>query len=254
MAIVKSVIVLLAARAVVSAQAHNYTKADMEEGIQRYRTNCIGCHGIDGTSVSGIDLSRGKFRRVSSDEEIVNVIVNGVPGTGMPPTSIPHARAYTIVAFMRTMNDTAGMTSIAAASGDPARGKTLFENKGGCMGCHRIQGRGGRSGPDLSEAGLTLRGVEIERSMLDPDAEYSLNSRPFRVVQKNGTAVMGMLLNQDSYSVQLRDDQGDLRSFAKSDLRESGPVKSPMPSYRDKLDPQELADIIAYAVSQRGAQ
>ena len=205
--------------------------------------------------MSGIDLGRAKFRRVSSDEEIVGVIINGVPGTGMPPNGLSYARASAIVGYMRSMNGTTGRKSIAAAAGDLARGKTLFEAKAGCAGCHRVRGQGGRSGPDLSEAGLTLRGIEIEASMLDPDEAYSTSTRPFRAVQKDGTTVTGLLINQNTFSVELADNNGTLRSLAKADLRESGFLpKSPMPSSRGKLDAQELADIIAYVSSLRGAQ
>jgi mono/diheme cytochrome c family protein len=36
----------------------------------------------------------------------------------------------------------------------------------------------------------------------------------------------------------------------KSDLRDHGFVeKSPMPSFKDKLDAQELADVVSYLVS-----
>jgi putative heme-binding domain-containing protein len=253
MALRRTIFILLSAATLASAQAHNYTQGDIEEGIRLYRTSCIGCHGSEGASVSGIDLGRGKFRRVSSDEEIVHVILNGVPGTGMPAIAVAPPRAYTVVAFIRSMRDLPGQKSIAAKSGDANRGKVLFENKGACIGCHQIRGQGGRSGPDLSEAGLTLRSIEVERAMLAPDDEDALRSQPFRVVQKNGSAVRGLLLNQDSFSVQMQDDNGNLRSFSKSELRESGPAKPLMPSYRSRFDAQELADIIAYVGSQRGA-
>ena len=208
-------LLLLFASPWIFAPAHNYTQGDIEEGIRSYRTNCMSCHGADGTLVSGIDLGRGKFRRVSTDEEIVQVIIKGIPGTGMPATAVSPTRAYTIVAFLRTMNDSARRDSIAAASGDPARGKVLFENKGGCARCHRILGQGGRSGPDLSEAGLSLRASEIEKSMLDPDAQYPIGARPIRVVRKDGTAITGLLANQDSFSIQMRDEQGNLLSLQK---------------------------------------
>lgn len=250
----RTTFIMLGAATLASAQAHSYTPVDIEEGIRLYRTSCIGCHGTDGASVSGIDLGRGKFRRVSSDEEIVNVILNGVPGTGMPATPVSPFRAYAAVAFIRTMRDPPGRKSIAAKSGDVHRGKMLFENKGGCIACHLIRGQGGRSGPDLSEAGLMLLPIEVESAMLEPGAMDSLRSQPFRVVQKNGTALTGLLLNQDSYSVQMQDEKGNLRSFRKSELQESGPAKAMMPSYRDRLDAQELADLIAYVGSQRGAQ
>src|SRR5262249_47271742 len=160
------------------------------------RTSCIGCHGSDGASVSGIDLGRGKFHRVSSDEDIVKVIINGIPGTGMPATSVSETRAYNVVAFLRNMNDMPGRKSIAAKSGSADRGKTLFENKAGCIACHRVRGEGGRSGPDLSEAGLTFRNIEIETAMLDPGSDAAVTSHPYQVTDKSGAVIRGLLLNQ----------------------------------------------------------
>jgi putative heme-binding domain-containing protein len=239
--------------AAVFAQQHNYTQGDIEEGARLFRINCIGCHGPEGNLVSGIELGRNRFRRVSTDEEIVNVIQNGVPGTGMPPNAVTTIRAYNILAYLRNMNAPSRVRSIAAPSGDAAQGKVLFEGKGACASCHRVRGEGSRSGPDLSETGLRLRAIEIETSILDPDAEISASNRTFRGVRKDGTAITGLLLNQDMFTVQLLDAKGSLVSLPKLDLRESGFLdKSPMPSYRDKFNPQELADLIAYLSSLKG--
>ena len=239
----------------VRGQQHNYTPGDIAEGGRLYRINCIGCHGPEGNLVGGIDLGRNRFRRVSSDDEIVDVIMNGVPGTGMPPNAIVRLRAYNVVAYLRSMNDTSGVKSIAAATGDAGRGKMLFEGKGACNTCHRVHGQGSRSGPDLSEAGLTLRAIELETSILDPSASISTASPPFRAVKQDGTLVSGLLLNQDLYTVQLLDANGALVSLQRSDLRESELLKnSPMPSYRDKFSPGELADLIAYLGGLRGVE
>jgi len=171
----------------------------------------------------------------------------------MPPTAIVRLRAYNVVAYLRSMNASSGVKSVAAATGDAGRGKALFEGKGACSTCHRVQGRGGRIGPDLSEAGLMLRAIEIETSILDPSAGMSTTNPPFRVVKNDGTVISGLLLNQDLFTVQMLDANGALASLQKSDLRESGLLKnSPMPSYRDKLSPQELADLIAYVGTLRG--
>ena len=100
-----------------------------------------------------------------------------------------------------------------------------------------------------------LRAIEIETSILDPSAGVSTISPPFRVVKKDGTVISALLLNQDMYSVQLLDANGALVSLQKSDLRESGLLKtSPMPPDQDKVTPQELADLIAYVGSLRGAE
>ena len=236
------------------AQQHGYTPGDVEEGGKLYRANCIGCHGPEGTSVTGIDLGRGRFRTVSTDEQIAGVIMNGVPGTGMPGLIPAAQRAYFVVAYLRSMNDASAVRSIAAAKGDTTRGRALFFGKGTCSNCHRAMGTGGRSGPDLSEAGLMLRPIEIETSILDPDAAMPSANQPFRAVKKDGVTITGALLNQDTHTLQMLDTQGKLASIAKADLRESSFVaKSPMPSYRGKLDAQELADLIAYVGSLRGA-
>ena len=243
---------LLAAAAF--AQQHNYTQGDIDEGARQYRTNCIGCHGPEGNLVTGIELGRNRFRRVSTDEEIVDVIINGVKGTGMPPNNISPPRAYTIVAYLRSMSTATAAKSIAAARGDIARGKALFEGKGACQSCHRVRGEGARTGPDLSETGLSLRAIEIETSILDPDASFSTSNQPFRLVKKDGAVVTGLLLNYDMFSFQILDAKGALASIPKSQVKESGFVaKSPMPSYRGKFDAQELADVIAYVESLKGA-
>ena len=49
------------------------------------------------------------------------------------------------------------------------------------------------------------------------------------------------------------DEKEQLRSFQKSELREHGFVKaSKMPSYRERLSRQELADVIAYLSTLKG--
>jgi putative heme-binding domain-containing protein len=135
------------------------------------------------------------------------------------------------------------------------RGKSLFRGKGACNTCHRVFGEGGRSGPDLTEAGLSLRAIEVEASILDPSASFSANNRIYRALKKDGTRVVGRLLNQDTYSLNLSDSNGNLVTLFKADLdsNDSGFVdESPMPSYRGKLDAQELGDVIAYVESLRG--
>ena len=235
-------------------QAHSYSKSEIEEGARNYRSSCIGCHGSEGASVSGVDLGRGKMKRVVSDEDFVNVILKGVPGTGMPATVMPQARAFMIVAYLRTLNEGTGTKSTAAADGNIARGQELFHNKGSCSNCHRVLGAGGRSGPDLSEAGMMLRPIEIEIALLDPDAGYTLGSQPTRVTYRNGSTDTGFLLNQDTATVQLLNNKGRLLSLDRNELTSVAPVKSWMPSYRGRLDSQELADLIAYIGSLKGAQ
>jgi cytochrome c oxidase cbb3-type subunit III len=134
----------------------------------------------------------------------------------------------------------------AQPSGDPVNGKAIFEGKGACSNCHRIKGSGSHFGPDLSEVGGRSP-EQLETSILDPDAEIAPANRIVRVVSKNGTITIGRLLNEDTFTLQMIDKTERLLSFQKADLREYAfETKSPMPSFKDRLTAQEVADLVAY--------
>ena len=244
---------LVVAAGIAQAQ-HGYTPSEIEEGGRQYRLNCITCHGPDGNLVTGIDLGRGKFRRASTDDDIIQTILNGVPGTGMPAFEMILPRAQVIVAYLRSLAAEPVGVSEAAKSGSAARGKAIFEGAAGCNTCHRVRTVGGTMGPDLSEIGLNKRAIEIETAILHPGAGKSLENRLVRLVRKNGEVINGLLLNEDTFTVQITDAAGKLASFQRADLSEFTFLdKSLMPPYEGKLNPQELADVIAYLVSLKGA-
>lgn len=235
---------------------HTYTASDIEDGGRLYRANCVKCHGPDGNALPNADLSRGKFRRAptGSEDELVKIMEKGISGTSMPANeALNDFQAATIVAYLHSFADNPSRRS--ALAGDPVRGKELFENKGGCAGCHRIGTSGSRLGPDLTVIGANRRTVEIERSLLDPNVEAAPQNRFIQVVTKDGTTITGRLLNIDTFTIQLLDNNENLRSFLRSDLSESTIMdKSKMPSYKDKLSPQELADVVSYLASLKGSE
>jgi cytochrome c oxidase cbb3-type subunit 3 len=165
--------------------------------------------------------------------------------------SDPNAKA--LVAYLRSMASTTG-TLATLPSGNAARGKSIFDSKGGCASCHRVGDTGARSGPDLTQIGAVRRTVELQRSLVEPDAEIVPTNRFVKVVTRDGATLTGRLLNQDSFTVQLLDAKDEkLKSFSKSNLREiTFADKSSMPSYKDKLNTQELADVISYLGSLKG--
>ncbi len=237
--------------AVTPVSAQHATASDIEDGARAFQSSCATCHGPDGDQVAGIHLGRGQFRRPLSDDDLVGIIRNGIPNTPMPATRMAEEQAQRIVAYLR---DLAASGGGVVATGDPARGKALFEGDGGCLACHRVDGHGDGVGPDLSEVGRTRRAVELEASLLDPSAAVEPTSRFYRVVTAAGEEVTGRLLNHDTYTVQLIDGTGRLRSFVKADAREQGFVGTPMPSYRDRLSPRQVADLVSYLATLRGPE
>jgi cytochrome c oxidase cbb3-type subunit III len=231
------------------AYAQHETASDIEDGGRVFRQSCANCHGPDGNEIAGIDLGRGVFKTAKTDDDLVRIIQKGLPGTPMPATNMSAEQAKRVVAYLRS---TAATKSSSTAVGDAARGKALFDGKGGCAKCHRVSGVGSRIGPDLSRVGQLRKSVELERSLVDPGAEVIPSGRFYRVVTKDGATVTGRLLNIDTYTVQMIDTKEQLRSFTKANLKEQGFIPTPMPSFKSTFNTQELADVISYLVSLKG--
>jgi len=230
------------------AVAQHETAYDVADGLRAYQASCANCHGPDGDLIAGINFSRGLFRRPLTDDEIAAIIIGGIPNTPMPPTpNMSEEQALQIVAYLRSMP-----AARTALEGDSIRGQALFEGKGGCMDCHRVAGRGSRLGPDLSQIGAVRRAAELERSLIDPQAEVLPQNRVYSVTPKSGEPITGRLLNHDTFTVQIMDSDERLRSFVKAELVEHDFAESPMPSFQDEMTPQEIADLVSYLASLNG--
>src|SRR5262245_19102630 len=106
------------------AAQHEYTPGDIEDGRRMFRAACALCHGPEGDQVQGIDLGRGKFKRASTDADLIQVIQKGVPGTAMHANPFDNIQTGYLVAYLRSMATTTPRAS--SMQGDAARGKTVF--------------------------------------------------------------------------------------------------------------------------------
>jgi putative heme-binding domain-containing protein len=242
---------LLVTRTEGAEPQHLTRPPDLTEGARIYRSTCAICHGLDGTRVSGVSLGSGQFRRASTDDNLVRVIRQGIPGTAMPSGTFSDDEAASLVAYLRAMSTIAESASLSASS-DVKRGQALVEGKGQCLTCHVIGRAGKRLGPDLSGIGRLRKADELALSIVDPDAEVLYSYRTFRGTRNDGSSITGRVLNEDAFTVQIADGEGQLVSLTKSDLRKYEFLKkSSMPSYRNTLTPDELSDVVAYLVSLR---
>jgi cytochrome c oxidase cbb3-type subunit III len=217
-------------------------------GEQLYTENCVECHGPEGDAVPDVDLGHGRFRRATTDPELVGIVLRGIPNTAMPPNNFSEAQASAIVQYLR-----AKASRAAASAGNAGTGQAIFTGKGNCTSCHRVNGSGSRLGPDLSEIGRLRHSTDIEQSIVDPDSFILPSNRFVRLVLRDGATVTGRLLNQDAFTVQLLDSKEQLRTMLRADLKEFAFIdKSPMPPYRGKLTPEEITDLVSYLVSLQG--
>jgi cytochrome c oxidase cbb3-type subunit III len=241
-------LLILAAGASAGQQDHQYSAGEIQAGLRLYTSECSLCHGPNGDLMSGIDLRRGRFRRAVSDDDLARVITNGVPDAGMPAFRLQGSEVTSLVAFIRAGFDVSGA---AVKIGDPGRGKALFAGKAACATCHRVNGVGPRTAPDLSDIGASRTAPALQRSLLDPSSAMWPINRPVRITTRDGKTFRGRRLNEDSYTVQIIDEQERLLTFIKADLREFDvSTKSTMPA-ATALSSEELSDVIAYLLTLR---
>ncbi len=220
--------------------------ADVAAGAKTFHSHCSPCHGYQGDGGRGPNLAAGRFYHGSSDADLLKNISEGIPGTEMPGLFYNEDRVWQVVAFIRSLSANA-----AHPSGDANAGAGLFRSQG-CAGCHRIRGEGGALGPDLSNIGAARSLDNLKQSILAPDIEVQPTYWTVKFEDSSGKAIQGFLLNEDTYTVQLLDRAAGLHSYEKADLKNyTIDKRSTMPSYRDKLSPQQLDDLLAYLWSQR---
>jgi putative heme-binding domain-containing protein len=225
--------------------APDRTRLDL--GARLYAQNCMTCHGPQGDAQAGVNLRTGQFKRAVTDLDIMNTILQGVPGTAMAAHEMSSGDLVALVAYIRVMKDYGTRANVVV--GDRVRGKAIFEGKGGCLNCHRVGDRGSYLGPDLTEIGGSRSAGALEDTLLDPQSNAQPGNRSIRAVLKNGEVVTGRRLNEDTWSVQIMDSHEKLVSLWKPDLKEYTIIKSTMPSYKDTLSASERADLIGYLLS-----
>lgn len=224
------------------------SRADLIHGEKLFQVHCARCHGPKGEGSRGPTLIRARLIHAPDDAALVAVIDDGIRGTEMPGAeAMSHHEILQTAAFVRSL----GKVPQQLVPGDPARGAEIYRTKSNCGACHSIAGEGGVAGPDLTQIGESRSPAYLRESLVDPQAAVPEGYVRLTVVPKAGRSVTGVRVNEDSFSLQVRDDSGRSYSFWKSDVaRVDKPQnKSPMPSFRGQLSDPELTDLVAYLAS-----
>jgi cytochrome c oxidase cbb3-type subunit 3 len=239
-----------------------FSMSDAAAGKKLFAAHCTACHGQQGEGGRGARLTT--LTRASDDDSLFNIIRKGIPGTEMPPAPLSDDEIRDVAVFVRSFQR--GSTPAAATGG--TRGEQTYRRTG-CARCHMIGLEGGLLGPELSNIGARHNRDYLRRALLDPEADipesfgeyrwYTVIPNNFlqvRVITQDGRAITGARVNEDAFSIQLRDVSGKIYSFWKEELKELHKDwgKSPMPSYRDKLTPAEIDDLVSYLGSLRGGK
>jgi putative heme-binding domain-containing protein len=219
-------------------------------GEKSFNEGCAACHGQGGTGGRGPNLGSGRVMwHTLSDEATYKRIKDGVPSGGMPPTPGSDEKLWQLAAYVVALRAPA---SESPQTGDAELGKTLFWGKAGCNECHSILGKGGKIGPDLSDAGGSRSTAIIKMAIEDPGANGSKGFEKAHIVLKSGKTLDGVLKNRNNYSLQLLDARGELHLLLMSGVKEMAVSKnSAMPAnYKTRLSGAEINALVAYLAKQ----
>jgi putative heme-binding domain-containing protein len=240
-------------------------------GESQFRANCAFCHGLGAKGGGrGPDLTSAQKHHGNTDVEMFHNIHDGIPGTAMPAATeggigvgMSDEEIWQVITYIRSVEKKA----TAAETGNATRGRELFYGTAACGTCHMVNGKGGRLGPDLSSTGAS-RSVEylteslrspskrLAKGISQPLKDFSQEYETATVVTSDGTKLQGVVLNEDSFTVQMLDTREQLHAFEKTKLRSYEKTReSLMPAYDAKTLPdKDLKDLIAFllAASEKG--
>lgn len=228
---------------------------DSARGQRLFNAYCARCHGVKGLGGAGANLRHGQLRHATDAKRLFAVIQAGIPGTAMPGNWFLADRDIQHVAeYVRSIGDAPAETP----PGDPVEGQRIYE-KAECAKCHIVDGRGFGVGPNLSDIGAR-RGLDFMRqAIVHPGKEMAVDAKGYAaylvivVVTRDGRVMTGTRINEDTFTIQIRDQKNQIHSFRKRDL--DGLKKtdgSLMPSFDEKLSPRDIDHLISYLAGLRG--
>jgi putative heme-binding domain-containing protein len=247
------------AAALASAQdqppSRGANSAALADAKQTYESVCAACHGLDGKgSERGPDIASRPEAVRKSDTELMQILTNGKPASGMPSfSSFGERKVAAMVAYLRVLQ---GQSKELRLPGDPDKGRLLFFGKANCSECHSIGGQGGFFAQDLAAYGGKLDPDELRAKITNPDRDFDPRRGLVHVVLPDGTGLTGALRNENNFSLQIQTPDGVFHLLNKSELRSQSYVgESGMPrDYETRLTPAELNDVVSFvlrSVSER---
>ncbi len=235
--------------ALTLAQADPLDGLSPLEGKRLFDGQCAVCHGIGGGGGTGPSLQKPVLPRAATNADLIHVISEGIPNTQMPGAwQMTDREARLVATYVRSI----GQVEQTPITGDPKRGQDLYQ-KFGCANCHIVAGTGRGFGPELTTIGLRRGAAHLKQSLTDPAAAIDSEFMTVRLTTKDKGAIKTMRVNEDTFTIQVKDAGGRFQSFNKLDLTkvERLPKESMMPTYKGRLQPAQLDDLVAYLAGLR---
>jgi cytochrome c oxidase cbb3-type subunit III len=234
----------------ISALLPQENPAGKVEGKALFEDHCSVCHGLTGEGGRGPNLHTPKLKHAKDEKGIRSVIANGVPPAMPEAWYLSDEEIANLAGYVKSL----GTIPPEKVPGDAGAGAQVYAQSG-CSMCHILGAKGQGFGPDLSEVGARRGAARLMRTLKNPEANLPEDFLLVEATPREGRSVGGVRLNEDTFSIQLRDMAGRIYSFRKTELTSLKKLRgeTPMPSY-DSLSAKELENLVAYLAAQRGEE
>ncbi len=123
-----------------------------------------------------------------------------------------------------------------------------------CMSCHSMQGEGGIVGPDLTQLGTRFTPKDILEATINPNAVISDQYAATIFYLQDGSSVLGKLTNEDEQKYYVSQNPfapNVLREIPKKEVtnKKLSDISVMMPGLINRLNEEELKDLMAYLIS-----
>src|SRR5947207_4535985 len=230
------VLVMSAVASVAAAQSFTPPGA----GKPLFDGLCQDCHGVNGTGDEGPALNHPLG---ADDAALHKIIRDGIPERGMPRVRrMTEEEADVLVSYVRTLGGGGPMK----VAGNAEKGRAVYQRLD-CATCHVVNGQGGVLGPELTKIGQRRAPNYLRQALLDPAKTRPKGVQgilqngfteylPVSVVSRDGSETRGVRINEDSFTIQIRDANGKFYSFRKSQVTNVDKQfkRSMMPSFKDR--------------------
>ena len=117
-----------------------------------------------------------------------------------------------------------------------------------------MKGEGGAIGPDLSQLGTRFSAKDILVATIDPSATISDQYQSTVLELKAGGSILGKINDEDAKNYYISQNPfapNDIKTVSKSTvaLKKNGAVSIMMPGLINRLNEEELKDLMAYLIS-----
>jgi cytochrome c oxidase cbb3-type subunit 3 len=184
-------------------------------GQKLFESQCALCHGQTGGGGRGPNLHRLKLNQAPDESALRKVISEGIAPEMPAFWQMSDREVASVAAYVRTL----GSAPSEPVPGDASRGERLYVSKG-CGGCHMIAGDGSGYGPELTDVGVKRSLAFLRESIVAPEASVPEGFLLVELVTSSGETIRGIRLNEDTFSIQVKDSSNVIHSFRKADLSE----------------------------------